>query len=402
MRTGDRAEILKKGALSRLESEVTAALRRRPPSEPKLAGVLRALAPLSAGVRNMLGEAALVLLRRGAWERELYASAVRSLSEAQDKRILPVLKGALGNDEGGGVATLSAACFFRDQALSQPLAKVAISRHAHVAFAAEVARMSRGESNGAHLVALAPKIKESHRISLCIELFVPLTRNPLMPRSVGPPLAVLRDSERHLGRWLVLAEVAARAGDPVPLVEATERAAAGPQSSRAAWSLVAWALRTDPPPPSTRPTVELVARLSDRPSADRDTTFLFRLAQAKVTTARPMLEGLAKGTPFNDEVALRAAMHLVRDHMKHELRGAIREVATSTRQEDLRGVATAALWDIGDKEGARQAAEEAECSRSLSSLAWGALVVAAHEGKLVTPSVLSEPAFRRVQWGWAE
>jgi hypothetical protein len=402
MRTGERAEILKKGALSRLESEVTAALRRRSPSEGKLAGVLRALAPLSPGVRSLLGEAALVLLRRGAWERELYASAVRALSEAQDKRVLAVLKGALGHDDAGGVATLSAACFFRDPALSEPLARVATSRHAHLAFAAEVARMSRGESSGGHLVALAPKIKESHRINLCVELFVPLTRAALMPSTIGPPLAVLRDSERHLGRWLVLAEVAARAGDPEPLEEATERATGGPQSSRAAWSLVAWALKTNPPPPSTRPTVELVARLSDRPSADRDTTFLFRLAQAKVTTARPMLEGLAKVIPFNDEVALRAAMHLVRDHSRQELGEAIREVATSTRQEELRGVATAALWDIGDKEGARRAAEEAECSKTLSALAWGALVAAAHEGRLATPSVLSEPAFRRVQWGWVE
>src|SRR3954462_3852562 len=103
MRTGERAEILNKGALTRLESEVTAALRRRSPSEPKLAGVLRTLAPFSSGVRNILSEVALVLFRRGACERELYASAVRSLSEAQDKRVLAVLKGALATEDAGGV-----------------------------------------------------------------------------------------------------------------------------------------------------------------------------------------------------------------------------------------------------------------------------------------------------------
>ncbi|MBV8489897.1 MAG: hypothetical protein JO199_05140, partial [Candidatus Eremiobacteraeota bacterium] len=39
------------------------------------------------------------------------------------------------------------------------------------------------------------------------------------------------------------------------------------------------------------------ARLSDRPSADRDPTFLFRMAEAHAIVARPMLEALAKAPP---------------------------------------------------------------------------------------------------------
>src|SRR5215468_7714498 len=189
MRQGDRAEILRGGVQSRLESEVSAALRRRLPSESKLAGALRALFPLSASVRSMAGEAALVLYRRGSFDRELYASTVRSLAETGDKRAATLLKGALSSDEGGGLATLSAACFSRDASLAAPLAKLAGSRHAHLAFGAEVARMARGESNGTHLSALAPKIKESHRIALCVELFLPLTRGPALPRQIGSALA---------------------------------------------------------------------------------------------------------------------------------------------------------------------------------------------------------------------
>jgi hypothetical protein len=385
----------------RLEAEVSAALRRRLPSESKLAGALRALFPLSPSVRSMAGEAALVLYRRGSFDRELYASAVRSLAEANDKRASSLIKGALSTDEGGGLATLSAACFSRDAALAAPLAKLAGCRHAHLAFGAEVARMARGESNGAHLSALAPKIKESHRIALCVELFLPLTRGPALPKPIGAALAVLRDAERHLGRWLVLAEVASRATDPNPLSEAQRKAESGPPSSRAAWSLVAWALAPDAPAPPTRPTVELVARLSDRPSADRDTTFLFRLAAAKAAAARPMLEGLAKGNPLNDEVAVRAAMHLARDHGKTELRKAISEVAMGKRDE-VRGVAAAALWDLGEKELAKKTAERAEDSRFISSMTWGALVTAASTGKFSPPFVLAEPTFRRVQWGWVE
>jgi hypothetical protein len=401
MNSQGRAEVLSKATLARLESDIRAALRRRTAAEPKLAGALRALAVLSPAVRSRQAELGHVLLRRGSFERELYAGAARSLAETGDERAAPLLSAALATESAGGLATLSAAGFCRAPELGAPLARVAGSRHAHLAFAAEVARMARGESDGSHLFALAPKIKESHRIALCVELFVPLARGaPLCP-GIGPPLAVLRDSERHLGRWLVLAEVACRAGDPRPLEEARERASSGAVSSRAAWSLVAWSLSPGAAAPPTRPTVELVARLSDRPSADRDMTFLFRLALARAPTARPMLEGLAKATPLSDEVAVRAAMHLVRDHGKSELLPCVAEVARSAKREDLRGVASAALWDVGDRERAKGLAEELSSARAVSAVAWGALVCAAGRGR-ADGLLLSEPTFRRVEYGWVE
>lgn len=402
MRTGETGEVLSKAVQARLESEVAAALRRRPASERRLAGALRALAPMSASVRNLQTEAANVFLRRGSFDREIFASAVRSLAEVGDRRAVPILTSALASAQAGGLATLSAACFSRDPALASPLAKVAVSRHAHLAFASEVARMARGESNGTHLDALAPKIKESHRIALCVELFVPLARGSSLPQEIGSALAVLRDSERHLGRWLVLAEVATRAGDHGPLDEARSKSINGPQSSRAAWSLVAWALCPDAALPLTRPTVELVARLSDRPSADRDTSFLFRLAAAKAQNARPMLEALAKKVPFDDDVAIRAAMHLVRDHGRKELRGSIDEAVHRTKRDDLNGVAAAALWDLGDRGAASRAAEALKGSKSVSTAIWASLIIAANDGKLDMPVMLSEQNFRRVQWGWIE
>src|SRR3954471_710627 len=151
MRPGDRAEILRKEVQGRFESELVAALRRKVPSEPKLAGALRVLFPLSGAARNWAVEAAQVLLRRGSFERELYAGTIRSLAESDDKRAIPILKGALSTDEGGGLATLSAACFSRDSSFAAPLAKLAGSRRSELAFGAEVARMARGESNGALL-----------------------------------------------------------------------------------------------------------------------------------------------------------------------------------------------------------------------------------------------------------
>jgi len=418
------SEIIDKITRSRLEAELDGALKRRPASEAKLAGALRAIAALSPGLRNLLVEAAEVLVRRRSYGREIYSASIRALAESGDRRTPALLRGALADDEAGGSATLSAACFCKDGTLAAPLAKIAASRQSHLAFGAETARVARGESNGAHLVQLAPMIKESHRISLCVELFVPLARGAPIPVHVSPALAVLRGAERHLGRWLVLADVAAKAGDTGPFDEARAKSSAGPTSARAAWSLVAWALgetaahatgRVPPAPPDTRPTVELVARLSDRPSADRDTTFLFRMARARAPMCKPMLEALAKTAPLQDEVAIRAALYLARDFGRDDMRDALAETATSAKRDELRGLALAALWDAGMRERAREIADDLVTSRCIGNVAWSALVRASaarakagslHETGRGTPQtiapVLGETQFRWIQWGWLE
>lgn len=410
-----RAEALDKTTRARLEDELDAALKRKLANEPKVAGCARALAPLSASLRASLGELAQVMIRRQSFKRETYSAAVRSLADADDRRLPAMLKSALATDEAGGHPAFTAACFSRDPSLAAPLAKIASSRQSHLAFGAETARVVRGESNGSHLTQLAPMIKESHRLTLCAELFVPLTRSAPVPRFVGPALGVLRGAERHLGRWLVLAEVAARAGDPEPMNEAISKATDGPSSSRAAWSLVRWALADgigDPAPaPDMRPTVELVARLSDRPSADRDPTFLFRLARAGSTAIRPMLEALAKASPLADETAIRAALYLARDHHRDDMLDALVQAATAPKKEELRGLAAAALWDAGERDRAAGLTGELLASKHMSNVAWGALVRAAANEKRpasaapasgTSSQLVTETRFRWIQWGWVE
>jgi len=413
-----RAEVLDKVARARIESELDAALKRKLTNEPKVAGCARALAPLSAGLRGSLGDLAAVMIRRGSFKRETYSAAVRSLADADDRRLPEMLKTAFATDEAGGHAAFSAACFSRDPSIAYPLAKIASSRQSHLAFGAETARVVRGESNGAHLTQLAPMIKESHRLSLCAELFVPLARSSpdarvSVPRPVSPALSVLRGAERHLGRWLVLAEVAARSGDDEPMNEAISKATEGPSSSRAAWSLVRWALADgtadNVAAPETRPTVELVARLSDRPSADRDTTFLFRLARARAAVVRPMLEALAKTVPLIDETAIRAALYLARDHGREDLREALIVAATTAKREELRGLAVAALFDVGARDQAIAMSEELVGSKNVSNVAWGAVVrAAAAQSRTQTnasgyvPMLLTETRYRWIQWGWVE
>jgi hypothetical protein len=406
-----RTDLVGKVARARFDEEIDAALKRRPANEAKLAGALRAVAPLSPQIRGTLAEAMKLLLKRRTLDRELWAASVRSLAECKDKAAPAILRQALSSDDGGGTSTLSAAAACGDRELAPLLSKIAASRQSHLAFAAEVARVARGESNGAHLLALAPMIKESHRISLCVEILVPLARNAPSPRAIAKPLYVLGEAERHLGRWLVLGEVATKSGDRGALEEARSRAEDGPSSSRAAWSLVAWALedvaaQTDgkprPAPPETRPTVELVARLSDRPSADRDMTFLFRLAQAKHASARPMLEALAKPVPLTEEIAMRAAMHLARDYGRDDLRGELFAIARGQRREDLRGFAAAMLWDAGERDEARDLADELVTSKCLANVVWASLLRAAALRREDAALLCSEPHVRWIHLGWLE
>ncbi len=407
-----RADLVGKVARERFDEEIDAALKRRPANESKLAGALRAVAPLSPQIRATLAEAIRVLLRRRTLDRELYAASMRSLAECKDKSASGLLRQALSSDDAGGTATLSAAASCSDPEIGPLLSKVAASRQSHLAFGAEVARVARGESNGAHLLSLAPMIKESHRISLCVEIFVPLARGAAVPPAIARPLYVLGEAERHLGRWLVLGEVATKSGDRGALDEAKSRATEGPSSSRAAWSLVAWALEETwarargtarPEPPQTRPTVELVARLSDRPSADRDMTFLFRLADAKAPTARAMLETLAKPLPLADETAVRAAMHLARDYGRDDLRRELASVARGQRREDLRGLATAMLWDVGQRDEARDFADELVTSKCLANVVWASLVRAAAQKENGKAAPLGhESHVRWIHLGWLE
>ncbi|HEX4336059.1 MAG TPA: hypothetical protein VH062_09115 [Polyangiaceae bacterium] len=395
----EHGELLGDEPVERFEAVIRAALRRKPSQEAKLAGALRAVAPYSARLVQLLGDTVETLVKRASFDRPLYAGTVRALADVDAERAATEVERALGAEEAGGLATLSAACCLASKRIAEPLARVASSRHPHLAFAAEVARIARSESDGDHISSIAPKIKESHRIALCVDVFVPLLRSPALPRAIAPALAVLRDAERHLGRWLVFGEIAVRAGDSAPLDEARNRASRGPSSARAAWALVAWALETNAAHPSVRPTVELVSRLSDRPSADRDPSFLYRLAEAGVPTARPMLESMARG-PLRTDVAVRSAMYLARDHRRDDLKNALGAIADNPRHDGLRGFAAAALFDLGERERLVALTVALVQSRQLTTAAWGGLLRAAQAGAI--DRLVSEPTYRRVQLGWLE
>jgi len=399
-----KAEPFERETLERLREEVQASLKRRSPSERRISGVARALALHSPLARALLAETGDQLIQKKAFDRELFVAAVRGLGELGDRRAVSLVKAGAEHDECA-TAALCAASWLQDPSLAPILNKAATQRSAHIAFTAELARVIRGESPGAHLRGLAPKIKESHRISLCAEVLVPVARISKVPPGVQYALEVLRDAERHLGRWLVMAEVAVHGGDLKPIQEAREKSNEGPGGARAAWAYVAWALDPASPPPAARPTTELVARLSDRPSADRDTKFLFRLAQAGVRTTKQLLETFARElTKGEDDDAVRAATYLIRDHNREDLVAPLIEVAKMAKRDELRGLAAAALWDAGKRESARELSRELVATKAgLYSSAWATLVLLADVGRIPASQPLAhEPVVRWIQAGWLE
>jgi hypothetical protein len=145
-----------------------------------------------------------------------------------------------------------------------------------------------------------------------------------------------------------------------------------------------------------------MARLSDRPSSDRDMSFLFRIAAARALAARPMLESLAQSPQLSDESAIRAASLLARDHGRDDLRAALAAAATGARREELKGLAVAALWDAGSRDEARAFAEELVESRHIGNVAWASIVRAAAAGAGRDEVLVSETRFRWIQLGWLE
>jgi hypothetical protein len=392
------ASVLRADVVARLVAELHAALKRKPAREALLGGSLAALSLHSPELRRETAAALEVLVRRGSFDRPLYATLARGLAELGEPRAVRELAAALETEDAGGLVTLAAAALCDHSLLAKPLAKAAVSRHAHVAFAAEVARVARGESNGAHAVTIAPMIKEAYRIALCEDVLAPWTWRPPLGYGLVAALAALRGAERHLGRWLLLAELGLRAGDPRPPEEARREAHAASAGTRPAWDLVGWALEGPGAELRTRPNLELVTRLSDRPTADKDASFLFRLAAARLPEARAMLRHLTRGS-LEHETGVRAALCLARDYADERAREQLLDTATAPRREPLRGLAAAALFDLGEQERALETAAALAESTRLCTLTWATLVLAAASGKETLPLV-TEPRVRRIQLGW--
>ena len=384
---------------TRLLLELRAAMRRRPVPELHFSGLLRVLLAYSERLREAAAESLDILVRRNALERPLYGALLRGLVEANDSRIHGSLARALSLEDGGGLVTLTAAALSDDVAASTPLAHLATSRSPHLAFAAELARVARAESDGKLLFLLAPRIKESFRIDLTSQLLLPLLRRRRRVTAATAALNILRDSERHLGRWLCIAELVQLSGCESGRTQSAQLATVGPASARSAWGFVGWAL--DPNMQAEcRPTLELLARLSDRPSAERDLSFLFRMGEARLPTAQPMLESLVKSQTLSNALRVRAIRVLIRHYGREDLLQRLLDVARSPSREPLGGLALAAIVDC---HGPPLTEITGDClkSRNHSDLGFSLLVRMGSLQKRASP-ILTEENYRHLQCGWLD
>ena len=174
------------------------------------ASALRAVGALSPELRCAAEEAAALLVKRGSFRRELYTSSIRTLSERQVGHRDPG-RLALAADDAGGNATLSAAMLLALTRRSRSRLRNSRRATSRTSFpGGDGARVpSRVERRAPHVDA--PMIKE-RAISICTDLFVPLTRGePILV--FGRPASPCCGGRRALGRWLVLADVATKAGE---------------------------------------------------------------------------------------------------------------------------------------------------------------------------------------------
>lgn len=398
--TEDIEEICGASLPTRVATELASALRRRPTSEGRLASAIHVLIPHSGRLAEESVAALDVVVRRGTLDRPLYGAMLRGLLERGDERVAVPLLQALSRDDAGGLVTVTAAALSKDARLGEQLGRLVGCRSSHLAFAAELARVARGESNGKDLASLALRIKESHRLELFSQMLLPLIRNGGSIAGAAEALTILRDTERHLGRWLCLAEGARLAGDADVAERARSHLNSGAPSARAAWSLLAWALGPKDVACSTRPNLDLIARLSDRPSAERELSFLFRMAEAGQTSAKSMLSSLVKESTLDGEAAIRAAIYLIADHGQRELTRRLVEVAKSPKRENLRGLALAALHDV-DPGLLAGLTLDLDRSRHLPTAVWSALL-RQHLARSSRERLLTEARFRRLQYAWSD
>lgn len=401
---GIKPELVDRPTRMRLESELEATLKRRVPHEGMIGGAFRVLWPTSASLRRIGREAFALLLRRRSFDRPLFSALVRALSEESNATSRELVREAVADEEAALCGALAAACTSSDEALAPILEQRARSPKAFVAFAAECARILRGETSGARLGSLAPRIKEDYRLLLVRDIFVPLARRMApRPADLGAGLFVLGRAERHLGRWLALGEVATAAGSDIFRTHAHELARTGPDSSRGAWSLVGWILDARAGEPSALPpvrlAVETLARLSDRPSAERDWTFLFRMGEASAGCGTPPHTALEKlATAKLDDAAKIRALRALSRTGHTDSRAQLRALAEGEGASDVRGLATAALWDAGEPERARDCAATLVIAKELPAVIWGSLVRLAEPGS----SIVEEARVRWIERGECE
>jgi hypothetical protein len=392
-----RTDVLDKAVARRVCSEVSAALRRRNSLEERLGGALRLLAGFSVTVRRQVLLVATTLLRRKTIDRPLFRASVAALGDTPRAEGEAPVVSAL-QSAAPPLCAFAAAARLPSGRVAKVLAELTGRSPSHVAFAAEFVRTVRGEAIGDRLVKLAPMINEASRVLLTCDLVSALVeQSHSAPPGLAPALAPLRTAERHTGRWLRLGELGVLAGDEAPIVEARQARDRATGAARTTWQVIAWILSAlrgwDEPLSVQTLSSDVLRKLSDQPSAQRDHAFLFRLGRMGVAAAEAPLAKLAHASAYRAVDQVHAAYCLAKHYACDTFVPRV-ESAAARGVEAVRGASVAALWDLGKREEALLHVDSLMISRSPANVAWGALVRMANligdRSPLVTP--------RHIRW----
>ena len=346
--------IADKATRARFEEELDGGREAKAGDEVKSAAASAPSAPSPEAARHAGG---------GGWrlprEARLFnarvwlSSSICTLSETSDKSATAILKTALAADDAGGNATLSAACFARPGARGP-----ARSPRRAASRIPRSARRRRGvcrRESKWRALTLALMIKESHCIpSICTDLSSclharradPGVRRPGSPCCGGaerhPDAGSFRPTRRDEGRRQ---RSASRRRRRRRASVRRARAPPGPRPwrfpRRAPRSRRAWA----PSLAGPRGPRSSWSPVSDRPSADRDTTF--RMAACACPELQADARGLRETGRASRTRWRSAPLRTARDHGRDDLRAAIIECATDGKRGASR------RWRVAARSGTR-------------------------------------------------
>ncbi len=372
-----KVDMLDGVVLARLRHELRGAVARNCPGREALAaGVARHLASVSTSVRRLVASSAEELSARGTFDRPIVQAALHC-AHLLGEQGQAITSRALESATAPWSAFVAAAqvSWTGASAVREALARLQTRAQGHLAFGAAFVRAMAGDVVGARATERAVMLNEANRVRWFEEFALPLLARGVLPAGgVVGTLEALRRAERHLGRWLRMGELELACGGGAALDDCRLARATAPSQSANVWEWMGWALSPRDAAP-TRITRDVVNKLSDRSSTRRDLSFLHRVGASGVEAAAASLAAAARASKTPD--AVRALLTLISRYGRADRVASLRDLATRG-SEDIRGIACAALWDVGDRTAALELVDELVISKNLANVGWGALIRVAH------------------------
>ena len=349
-----------------------------------LRAALAALAPVSAGLGSTALDVAEELLRKGAVNRPLFGAC---------------LVAAAPHESGSATSMWNRACA-RLPELGPGLIRTGLELGVSLPvwdeigpetgqpFAMRLVRAALGDGrSAAALPSLAARVPEAARTELVKELIPSLPAAWKPQASAAQALWSLARQERHTGRWLCFADLAARGGEAEPASVAVERAREYTGASAETWTLVALWLarhgRGDGLPvggdwghmsgvfrldtlrkilavPSVRVELQMGAELVTARHGGLVAALRALPTSAKTLASVNLLPWMLRARIGEDDA------HAAANYAKVQL--------ACTKTDTMRGPLACLMAVSGAHEDARDVADDLLRSKSLSARTWSALV----------------------------